>query len=262
MKFSTVSTDLQKALSKIISVVPSKSSLPILENVLFELSGNELRLTASDLEMTMSVSQQVSGISDGRIAVPAKKLNETLRALPTLDIVLSVDSANNRIAVKTDQGEYRMAGEAAGNFPDTVPVQEEFSVELDAELLRAILNKTAYAVSSDDLRPSMMGVLFQWRESEFRAIATDGHRLVQIKHFGAIAKAHPEGEREVIIPAKALNPVLRTLDAGPVTVAFGKTNVRFTFNDMQLVSRIIDERYPNSGGTRSGRGRSSSTAAA
>lgn len=245
MKFSTVSTDLQKTLSKIISVVPSKSSLPILENVLFELTGNDLRLTASDLEITMSVAQQVSGIADGRIAVPAKKLNEALRALPATDLLFSVDAANNRIALKTEQGEYRMAGDAPGNFPDTEPVQEDFSIELDADLLRTIINKTAYAVSSDDLRPSMMGVLFQWRETEFRAVSTDGHRLVQIKHFGALSKAHPEGGHEVIIPAKALNLVLRTLDAGLVTVLFGKTNVRFTFDGMQLLSRIIDERYPN-----------------
>lgn len=244
MKFSVVSNDLSKALSKIINVVPTKSTLPVLENLLFELSGNQLTLTASDLEIAMSVTLQVSGISDGRIAMPAKKLNETLRALPSKDVTISTDSGSNRITLKTDQGEYKMTGEPAGNYPETERVEEDFSLELDSSLLRTIISKTVYAVSSDDLRPSMMGVLFQWKNESFRAVATDGHRLVQIIHKGALSTA-AQGDREVIIPAKALNLVLRSLDEGDVKIVFGKTNVRLTFGDLELVSRIIDERYPN-----------------
>lgn len=116
MKFTAVSSDLHKALSKIISVVPAKSTLPILENVLFELTGNDLRLTASDLEISMTVVLPVSGERDGRAAVPAKKLNETLRALPSVDLAFTSDDSSNRLSIKTDQGEYKMAGESAANF--------------------------------------------------------------------------------------------------------------------------------------------------
>lgn len=245
MKFSVISNDLSKALSKIISVVPSKSTLPILENVLCELVGNELRLTASDLEISMRVSLPVNGQKDGIMAIPAKKLNEALHALPSTDLTVSADGPSNRVTLKTDQGEYRMAGEAATNFPETEAVDTEFSLDLESPLLRNIVGKTVFAVSSDDLRPSMMGVLFQWKGGEFRAVSTDGHRLVQVKHAGALAAAFADGDREIIIPAKALNLMLRTMESGTVTVAFGRTNVRFIFGDMQLVSRIIDERYPN-----------------
>ena len=245
MKFSVISNDLGKALAKIISVVPTKSTLPILENVLFELKGNDLRLTASDLEITMRVTLPVNGMKDGVIAIPAKKLNEALRALPSTDLAVQADTATNRILLKTDQGEYRMAGESAINFPEPEGVSEDFSLDLDSNLLRTIIGKTAFAVSTDDLRPSMMGVLFQWRNAEFRAVATDGHRLVQITHTGALAAVNTGGDREVIIPSKALNIVLRSIDSGAVSVVFGKTNVRFTFADVQLLSRIIDERYPN-----------------
>jgi len=245
MKFSAVSNDLSKALSKIISVVPAKSTLSILENVLFDLTGNELRLTASDLEISMTVTISVSGIEDGIIAVPAKKLNETLRALASTDLMFSSEDVSHRITMKTDQGEYRMSGDAAGNFPEAERVDEDFSLELDAGLLKNIITKTVYAVSADDLRPSMMGVLFQWKEGGFRAVATDGHRLVQIKHGGALAAAHASGDKEVIIPAKALNLVLKSLDNGSVMVIFGKSHIKFNFNELQLVSRIIDERYPN-----------------
>ena len=245
MKFSAVSSDLYKALSKIISVVPSKSTLPILENVLFELTANDLRLTASDLEISMSVSLQVNGEEDGKMAVPAKKLGETLRALSSTDVHFSADEANNRILIKTAHGEYKMAGEGAVNFPEAERIDEEFTLTLDADLLRGIINKTVYAVSSDDLRPAMMGVLFQWKTEDFLAVSTDGHRLVRIKHDGVLAQVDTQGNRDVIIPAKALNLVLKTMDDVSVTIVFGKSNVKFSFGDLQLLSRIIDERYPN-----------------
>lgn len=245
MKFTAVSSDLQKALSKIISVVPAKSTLPILENVLFELTGNDLRMTASDLEISMTVVLAVGGERDGRVAVPAKKLNETLRALPTVDLLFSADDASNRIAVKTDQGEYKMAGENAANFPEAEGIQEDFSLQLETDLLKGIIARTVHAVSTDDLRPSMMGVLFQWKADAFFAVATDGHRLVRIKHTGALAAANTEGNRDVIIPAKALHIVAKSLGDGEVAVQFGRSHVRFTFNEITLTSRVIDERYPN-----------------
>lgn len=245
MKFTAVSSDLHKALSKIISVVPAKSTLPILENVLFELTGNDLRLTASDLEISMTVVLPVSGERDGRVAVPAKKLNETLRALPAVDLAFISDDSSNRLTIKTDQGEYKMAGESATNFPEAEGMQEDFSLQLDTDLLKGIIARTVYAVSTDDLRPSMMGVLFQWKGEEFFAVATDGHRLVRIKHSGALAEANTEGNRDVIIPAKALHIVAKALGDGEVSVQFGRSQVRFTFNEMTLTSRIIDERYPN-----------------
>ncbi len=245
MKFSVVSSDLHKALSKIISVVPSKSTLPILESVLFELTGNDLRMTASDLELSMTVTLQVQAEQDGRIAVPAKKLNETLRALSSTDVIFNADESSRRISIKTDQGEYKMAGESASSFPETQGLEEDFSLQMEADLLRGIIAKTVYAVSTDDLRPSMMGVLFQWRGGEFYAVSTDGHRLVRIRHKGSLSEAHSGGDRDVIIPAKALNVVAKSLGDGTVSVVFGRTNVRITFGDMLLLSRIIDERYPN-----------------
>ncbi|MDH7515910.1 MAG: DNA polymerase III subunit beta [Bacteroidota bacterium] len=245
MKFSVLSSDLSKALAKIIGLVPTKSSLPILENVLFELTGNDLRMTASDLEITMRVNLPVNGMRDGVVAVPAKKLNETLRALPSTDVTVQADAGGSRLQLKTDIGEYRMAAASAGNYPEIEEVVEQFSLTMSGALLRTIVSTTVFAVSTDDLRPSMMGVLFQWRDGEFRAVATDGHRLVRVTHSGEIARLSGEEEREVIIPAKALNLLLRSLDSGEVSILFGKTNVRFSFADLQLTSRIIDERYPN-----------------
>jgi len=112
-------------------------------------------------------------------------------------------------------------------------------------VLRDIIERTAYAVSNDDLRPAMMGVLFQWKGDDFICVSTDGHRLVRIRYAGAAATEAMRGARDVIIPAKALTLVQKSLHEGEVGMVFGRSHVRFSFSDMQLLSRIIDERYPN-----------------
>jgi DNA polymerase III subunit beta len=245
MKFSAANTDLLKALGKVINVVPSKSTLPILECILFELNGNELRLTASDLDIYTTVTLPVNGESDGKLAVPARKFHEALRALSNVDLHCTTDETSYRMTLKTEQGEYKMSGESAANFPEIESVASQFTVELESSLLRDIITKTVFAVSGDELRPAMMGILFQWREGEFRAVATDGHRLVRIQHAGAIAQAVAEGTMDVILPAKTMHLLLKTLSDGMVSVTFGNSNVKFQYNEILTVSRIIDERYPN-----------------
>jgi DNA polymerase-3 subunit beta len=113
MKFSVASSELQKALTKISGVVPSKSTLPILENILFDLSKNTLRLAATDLEVSMSASIEVKGSADGKIAVPAKRIMETIRALPDVQLSFTADLSVNKIKMITETGEYAFVGESS-----------------------------------------------------------------------------------------------------------------------------------------------------
>ena len=117
MKFSVRSADLQKALSKTVSVVPSRSTLPILENILFDIHSNTLKITVTDLEISISVSLEVQGSQNGTIAVPAKKIFDTVRALSDTNIVFTIDTESNKIKMKTDNGEYTLTGESSEEFP-------------------------------------------------------------------------------------------------------------------------------------------------
>lgn len=242
MKFTVFSNDLQKAFAKIISVVPSKSTMPILDTVLFELSGNALRLTATDLDTFLTIEMAVTGKQDGRIAIPARRFNETVRSLPNTDLDVSAELSSNKVLMKTEHGEYRMTGESAENFPAEVRIKGQTSIEIDAHLLKGVLNKTLFAISSDELRPAMMGLLVQWAGSELRFVSTDGHRLVKVIQREV---ASTPTDREVIIPAKGLQHVLKLLDEGIVTITLADANVMFAMKEFQLISRIIDERYPN-----------------
>ncbi|MDI6767842.1 MAG: DNA polymerase III subunit beta [Bacteroidota bacterium] len=242
MKFSSTSTELQRVLGNIGGVIPSKSTLPILENFLFQLAKDELKITATDLDTSMTVSIKVKGSEDGMIAIPAKRLFETVRTLPNLNIDFIAIPENNKIVMLTSNGEYKLTGESNENYPSLPSFKGLDELSMDNEILRRIIGKTVFAVSNDELRPAMMGTLFQLKKGEIKIAATDGHRLVRliISNYPAITF-----DREVIIPAKALNLVLKSVNDTTSNIAFNENHTMFTFGDMVLISRMIEEKYPN-----------------
>lgn len=243
MKFSVASGELQKCLANVGGVIPSKSTLPILENFLFDLEDKKLTITATDLEISMSVTLTVKDASrNGKIAVPAKKFLETVRALPLTDVHFHADMSSNKIDLTTDNGEYKLTGESSDNYPAIPEFKANQDFSMENEVLRRLINKTMFAVSLDELRPAMMGVLFQIGKKEIRAAATDGHRLVRF-----IKSAVPSGNisRDVIIPSKALNLVVKSLEAAPCKISLSDTHVMFSMGTVTLISRTIEEKYPN-----------------
>lgn len=241
MKFTVLSSDLQKALSKIIGVVPAKSSMPILENIFFMLDGKNLMLSATDLELYSSVTLEVNGSEDGSITVPAKRLADTMRALPDTSLVFHADMESNKITLITETGEYNITGVAGEEFPKYPEISESKSTTIDGSILRNAINKTMFAVSKDELRPSLMGVLFRFREDSLTAVSTDGHRLAKYEKHSLPSPV----ETDVIIPAKALAALLKLTESGEIKIAMNESHVRFTSGSSVLASRVIDETYPN-----------------
>lgn len=242
MKFQVQSSELQKALAKTINVIPSRSSLPILENLLFDVHSSNLKITATDLEISVAVSVQIKGTENGTIAIPAKRIFDTVRALPDTQITFSVDTETNKVKMKTDNGEYTLTGENADEFPSIPEFKGETELLIDALLLQKIIDKTFFAASSDELRPAMMGVLFQIEKNQLRAISTDGHRLVKIitKNFTS-----PKLAKDVIIPSKALNLVGKIAEGAETKISINNTHIVFKYDGVSLISRLIEEKYPN-----------------
>ena len=242
MKFSTTSTELQKILGNIGGVIPAKTTLPILENFLFQLQKDNLKITATDLDISMSVDLTVRGSEDGTLAIPAKRLFETVRSLPNVTIDFYSDASTNKVLMLTPNGEYKLTGESGENYPTIPSFKGELKMEIENELLRSLISKTVFAVSSDELRPAMMGILFQIRKGEIRAVSTDGHRLVRV----IATKIKPDNiEQDVIIPAKALNLVLKSIVNETSTITFSENHAKFSLGDLVLISRMIEEKYPN-----------------
>ena len=162
MKFTTSSATLRDALTTVGGAVPSKSTLPILECILFERDGDTLRLSATDLEISIveQVPVQFGTNSTGkgsRVAVPAKRLLDTLRALPDLPVEFSSDD-DFGVTLRTDQGMYKMVGHDGADYPALPELTGEHRIEMEGKLLRRAITMTSFAVSKDALRPAMMGI--------------------------------------------------------------------------------------------------------
>ena len=242
MKFTANSIELQRTLNKLASVIPSKSPIPIVENILCELTGDTVTLEATDMAISLTVAMQVRGGGDGKITIPAKRLLDTMRSLPDTSAVFTIDTTTNKIKISTENGEYNLTGENAKDFPPAPVFSGGLEFSIDSNELSGIIHRTAFAVSTDELRPAMMGVLFQTRGEELHVISTDGHRLVRLIHPES---GTPALKKDILVPVKALIVLAKSMEEGNTNISVSDTHIRFSFGQAFLVSRLIEETYPN-----------------
>lgn len=246
MKFTASSADLLEALNTVKGAVPSKSTMPILECILFERVDDSLRLSATDLEISIIQSVPVQFETNGTaesspIAVPAQRLIDTLRALPDLPIEFSAGS-DFEIRMETDQGHYKMVGHDGDDYPELPDLEGEHQFNIEGGLLGRTIAKTAFAVSKDALRPAMMGVYFQVGGDDTRIVATDGHRLVKLD----LPELKADTSVDFIVPEKATKLAGRVVEDDEIcTVKVDEGHVSFEFGNSRVLARLIDESYPN-----------------
>ncbi len=240
MKFNVSSNDLNEGLSAVIGAVPTKATLPILETILFESEDGRLKLTATDLEISIIEYINADIEEDGAVAIPAKRLQETLRQLPNIPVFFEVDEDQN-VEFKTDKGKYKLVGEEADEFPEIPNMDGGTNLSTDTELLQNAIGKTMFAVSTDDLRPAMMGVFFDIGEEESKFVATDGHRLVKYvnKNFTS------DEPLSFIVPDKALNLISKALDDDTTDLTISDDHAQFKSGSTIVITRLINEQYPN-----------------
>jgi DNA polymerase III subunit beta len=243
MKFSVSSALLLKQLSAINGVIGGNTLIPILENFLFKLEDGVLTATSSDLQTVMITTLEVDTKDQGTIAVPARLLLETLRSLPEQPITFNVNEETFGVELVTNNGHYKLAGENPIDFPKTPTVNKNLSVEMAANTLSSSIGNTIFAASNDDLRPAMTGLYLMLTNENSTFVATDGHKLVRIIRTDVKSSV----ETNLIIPKKALNLLKSTLpaDETPVVADFGTSHACFTFGNIQMYCRLIDEKYPD-----------------
>lgn len=242
MKFSVSSSDLLKQLQVVSGAIGSKPVLPILEDFLFNLDKNQLTISATDLESSITTKIDVKGDSTGSIAIPAKILLDTLKGLPEQPITFNIDTNSFGIEITSAYGKYKLAGENGNDFPRIPEADGVDTVKLPSSVLDQVISKTLFATSNDDLRPAMTGVFFQVDFSNIIFVATDAHKLVRY----TFNNVKSEVATSFIVPKKTLNLLKSTLSAGgEVELSFNKANAFFTFGDVRLVCRLIDARYPD-----------------
>ncbi len=242
MKFNITGEEFVNALSKLSSVLPTRSTLPILDNILFELDGNTLKLLASDLEISVRTTVEVDGERNGSVAVDGKRLLNVARTLPSENLKLEAND-KNRLTIKTKKGKYTLPGEAADEFPVPEERDDFNKVELDGSVLRRFIGKVIHAVNTDDIRRNMAGVLFDIKSDELRLVATDGFRLGKIikkdfKHQGV-------PQSVFIVPTKTCQLYLRLNNNNDTTLEFDNNMLKITFEGVEIFSKLIDDTFPN-----------------
>ncbi|MBC9797678.1 DNA polymerase III subunit beta [Sinomicrobium weinanense] len=242
MKFIVSSSYLLKQLQVLGGVINSSNTLPILDNFLFELKGEKLTVSASDLETTMSAVLDVESDTEGSIAVPARLLLDILKTFPEQPLTFVMED-NNTIEISSNHGKYALAYADASEFPKTVELTDPSSTSVVGDVLATAISKTIFAAGNDDLRPVMSGVFFQFSPENLTFVATDAHKLVKYQRTDLSASE----VAEFIMPKKPLN-LLKGILAGSeteVTVEYNESNAKFTFDNAELVCRLIDGKYPN-----------------
>lgn len=242
MKFIVSSTYLLKQLQVLGGVINNSNTLPILDNFLFELDNSKLTISASDLETTMSSTIDVESDATGSIALPARLLLDTLKTFPEQPLTFVVED-NNTVEISSNHGKYALAYADGNEFPKAVALEDPSTTTIMGDILATAISKTIFAAGNDDLRPVMSGVFFQFSTEGLTFVATDAHKLVKYTREDVTANQ----VAEFIMPKKPLN-LLKGILAGSeddVTIEYNDSNAKFTFNNSELVCRLIDGKYPN-----------------
>ena len=245
MKFIISSTALLRSLQKISGVLSTSSTLPILEDFLFDLKDSKLKITASDLETTISVVLDVDMSEDeGIIAIPAKMLLDIMKTFPELPVTITVNMENQGVEIFAGEGKYKLIGHKSDEFPQLPVLENTSQIKLNGSQLVNAFDKTLFATGNDELRPVMSGVLCELDSENITFVATDAHKLVRYRRTDLSS----ENTASFILPKKPLNHLKSIIpddEDAEVTLDYNDANAVIIFDNITLVCRLIDGKYPN-----------------
>lgn len=244
MKFIVSSSLLLKNLNALSGVLSTSNTLPILDDFLFELKGESLFITASDLETTMTVSLPLSKAEEaGSVTIPAKILIDTLKTFADIPVTFNINNDSQTVEISAGEGKYKLSGHKSEEFPQAPVLEESTTLTLKSDLLNEAINMTTFATGNDELRPVMSGIFCELSKENINFVATDAHKLVRYKR----SDGSSDQSASFILPKKPMNQ-LKNLFAGEefeVKVEYTPTNARFTFENVTLICRLIEGKYPN-----------------
>ena len=243
MKFIVNTDQLLHKLQVVSGTIVSKPVIPILDHFLFDIEEGKLKVTATDLETSMSTQMEVQADESIRIAVPSKLCMDTLRSLPNQPVTFSINKDNHSVEIKSEFGRYKLIGQNGDDFPRIPDVSSDNAFAMNAGILSSSIAKSLFASGNDELRLSLTGVYVQLENDHATFVATDANRLVKVQR----ADVKPGISSNFILPKKALNLLKSNLphDDSEVNINLNESNAFFSFGDVSLICRLIDEKYPD-----------------
>ena len=242
MKFSVSKEKLLEGLQTVQNVVSTRTTLPILSNVLVQAVDGQLRFTTSDLDVGIRAAVEAGIEKPGATTLPARRLLSIVRELPASEITVEVDS-KNVASIRSGPSFFKILGLPEEEFPPLPKFENAKTFTLRQKDLRDALKKTSYAISTDETRYVLNGILFSFRDNKLTLVATDGRRLALVDIELEFPRSH---EGDVIIPTKTVVELQRLLtDDGEIKISLGENQAAFEVNGTLLVSKLIEGNYPN-----------------
>ena len=247
MNLTITKEQIIHGLQSVQNVVSTRTTLPILSNVLLQAEDNLLRLTATDLDVTISCAVEAQVKKGGATTVPVKKLFGIVRELNNGDIELEVDDKNN-CSIRSGSSFYKVNGLAAEEYPPMPKFKDEKKVALKQETVKSMMRKTSYAISTDESRYVLNGIFMSLKDHKFTMVATDGRRLALVDEEVDVTE---QSQGEFIVPAKAVNELSRLLQGtGEIEIHYSENQAAFNLKDEKgfsilIISKLIEGNYPN-----------------
>lgn len=253
MKFKASSTVLLSHLQAISRVINSKNSLPILDNFLLNLEGQELTMTASDTETTLITSMEVEDVEgSGKVAVSSRLLLDTLREFSDQPLTFNINDSNLAMVITSANGTYNFIGQNGDEYPQLPVLQDDARLmTLPVSTLEAGISKTLFCTADDELRPVMNGIYFDISRDGLTLVATDAHKLVRYNTtHSSVSFPEEEEKTNFILPKKPSNMLKNILpkESGDVEVKFDNKNAYFKLSNYTMICRQVEGRYPNYNG--------------
>ncbi|MFO7789665.1 MAG: DNA polymerase III subunit beta [Bacteroidota bacterium] len=246
MNFVISSTALLSRLQLASKVINSKNTLPILDNFLLKVEGDELKVTASDLETTMSTSIKPDTIEgEGTVAIDSKKILEILKEFPEQPLTFQVDEENLQMDIKSENGKFTLVGQSGEEFPKTPELKQDqvSRIDVEPEILFTGITSSIFATADDELRPIMNGILIEISPENMTFVASDSHKLVRYRRKDASA----DMEASFVLPQKPASVLknIVTKAEDKLTIEFDDKNAIFSFKGFNLACRLIEGNYPS-----------------
>jgi DNA polymerase-3 subunit beta len=240
MKIKIPRKELLDVAQTVQGVVSSKNTLPILSNMLLEAQKNALKLTATDLDIAMVYTKETNTMQDGATTISAKKFTDIIKELPEEDVIIS-SKKNNIVTIDCQNAHFKVSSLPKEEFPKLPSYKNQESATIDQKVLKDMLNKTSFAISRDETRYILNGILFEIRPQKISLVATDGRRLAYIERK---LEAKTQKQRKMIVPTKTINELAKTLGEGDMKIFFGENQATFDMGNIVIISRLIEGEYP------------------
>lgn len=242
MKFKIVRSRFLEVLKSVQNIVPSKGSLPILQNVLLEANGHELRVTTTDLDISIRATVECEVENHGNSTLPVKFLFSAISSIAEGPVEVDID-AQERGTITSGNAKFKIVGIPESEFPRLPSDEEAYGYQIPQKTLKNMLKRVSYASSQDDTRRTLKGALLSFKEGKMTVVATDGRRLALCEEEIEFPQSE---EKDIVLPSKTIVELQRSLgEEGNVEMTVQKTQICFKLENLKIYSKLIDDTYPN-----------------